>query len=71
MEVLDSYYESGDLLVRLWRDARKEVVKDKYAVVTLAGRCRTAFRRTTGTALHSGCARPHEQPPHTVVATSR
>ncbi|MFJ4981612.1 helix-turn-helix domain-containing protein [Streptomyces coeruleorubidus] len=30
MEDLDSYYESGDLLVRLWRDARKEVIKDKY-----------------------------------------
>ncbi|MFE7836304.1 helix-turn-helix domain-containing protein [Streptomyces sp. NPDC057474] len=30
MEDLDTYYESGDLLVRLWRDARKEVIKDKY-----------------------------------------
>lgn len=30
MEDLDTYYESGDLLVRLWRDARTEVVKDKY-----------------------------------------
>ncbi|MFF7163890.1 helix-turn-helix domain-containing protein [Streptomyces sp. NPDC008086] len=30
MEDLDSYHSSGDLLVRLWRDARKEVVKDKY-----------------------------------------
>jgi transcriptional regulator with XRE-family HTH domain len=30
MEDLDTYYGSGDLLVRLWRDARKEVVKDKY-----------------------------------------
>ena len=30
MEDLDSYHGSGDLLVRLWRDARKEVVKDKY-----------------------------------------
>ncbi|WP_432119663.1 helix-turn-helix domain-containing protein [Streptomyces sp. bgisy032] len=30
MEDLDSYYGSGDLLVRLWRDARKEVVKDRY-----------------------------------------
>lgn len=30
MEDLDSYYECGDLLVRLWRDARKEVIKDKY-----------------------------------------
>ncbi|WP_326581280.1 helix-turn-helix domain-containing protein [Streptomyces sp. NBC_00481] len=30
MEDLDTYYDSGDLLVRLWRDARKEVIKDKY-----------------------------------------
>ncbi|BBC34396.1 DNA-binding protein [Streptomyces graminofaciens] len=30
MEDLDVYYGSGDLLVRLWRDARKEVIKDKY-----------------------------------------
>ncbi|WEH17051.1 helix-turn-helix transcriptional regulator [Streptomyces sp. VNUA24] len=30
MEDLDTYYESGGLLVRLWRDARKEVIKDKY-----------------------------------------
>ncbi|WP_328506787.1 helix-turn-helix domain-containing protein [Streptomyces sp. NBC_00391] len=30
MEDLDAYYDSGDLLVRLWRDARKEVIKDKY-----------------------------------------
>ncbi|MGW0334539.1 helix-turn-helix domain-containing protein [Streptomyces sp. NPDC003011] len=30
MEDLDGYYGAGDLLVRLWRDARKEVVKDKY-----------------------------------------
>jgi hypothetical protein len=30
MEDLDSYYGSGDLLVRLWREARREVVKDKY-----------------------------------------
>jgi transcriptional regulator with XRE-family HTH domain len=30
MEDLDSYHGSGDLLVRLWRDARKEVIKDKY-----------------------------------------
>ncbi|GAB2752862.1 helix-turn-helix domain-containing protein [Streptomyces bullii] len=30
MEDLDSYYGSGDLLVRLWHDARREVVKDKY-----------------------------------------
>ncbi|MEV5339044.1 helix-turn-helix transcriptional regulator [Streptomyces sp. NPDC052676] len=30
MEDLDSYYRSGDLLVRLWREARREVVKDKY-----------------------------------------
>ncbi|KFG02730.1 DNA-binding protein [Streptomyces scabiei] len=30
MEDLDTYYECGDLLVRLWRDARKEVIKDKY-----------------------------------------
>ncbi|WP_215456471.1 helix-turn-helix transcriptional regulator [Streptomyces sp. ATCC 21386] len=30
MEDLDTYYGSGDLLVRLWRDARREVIKDKY-----------------------------------------
>ncbi|MFF0160268.1 helix-turn-helix domain-containing protein [Streptomyces sp. NPDC005263] len=30
MEDLDLYHGSGDLLVRLWKDARKEVVKDKY-----------------------------------------
>ncbi|MER6381713.1 helix-turn-helix transcriptional regulator [Streptomyces sp. NPDC001250] len=30
MEDLDSYYGTDRLLVRLWRDARKEVVKDKY-----------------------------------------
>ncbi|WP_149830405.1 helix-turn-helix domain-containing protein [Streptomyces tailanensis] len=30
MEDLDRYYGSGDLLVRLWRDARMEVIKDKY-----------------------------------------
>ncbi|EKX65052.1 XRE family transcriptional regulator [Streptomyces ipomoeae] len=30
MEDLDTYYGSGDLLVRLWEDARKEVIKDKY-----------------------------------------
>ncbi|MFF8026480.1 helix-turn-helix domain-containing protein [Streptomyces sp. NPDC007896] len=30
MEDLDRYYDSGDLLVRLWRDARKDVIKDKY-----------------------------------------
>ncbi|MEV5527717.1 helix-turn-helix domain-containing protein [Streptomyces prunicolor] len=30
MEDLDSYHGSGDLLVRLWRDARDEVVKDEY-----------------------------------------
>ncbi|MFI1709507.1 helix-turn-helix domain-containing protein [Streptomyces griseoruber] len=30
MEDLDSCHGSGDLLVRLWRDARKEVIKDKY-----------------------------------------
>lgn len=30
MEDLDGYHGSGDLLVRLWRDARKEVVKDEY-----------------------------------------
>ncbi|MDX3641210.1 helix-turn-helix transcriptional regulator [Streptomyces sp. MB09-02B] len=30
MEDLDTYYGSGDLLVRLWREARKEVIKDKY-----------------------------------------
>lgn len=27
---LDRYHGTGDLLVRLWRDARKEVIKDKY-----------------------------------------
>ncbi|MGC0376441.1 helix-turn-helix domain-containing protein [Streptomyces sp. SAI-229] len=30
MEDLDRYHGSGDLLVGLWRDARKEVIKDKY-----------------------------------------
>ena len=30
MEDLDTYHGSGDLLVRLWRDARDEVVKDEY-----------------------------------------
>jgi hypothetical protein len=30
MEDLDSYYGCGDLLVREWRDARREVIKDKY-----------------------------------------
>ncbi|MFI1483327.1 helix-turn-helix domain-containing protein [Streptomyces sp. NPDC020747] len=30
MEDLDTHYGSGDLLVRLWRDARKDVIKDKY-----------------------------------------
>ncbi|MFJ9589230.1 helix-turn-helix domain-containing protein [Streptomyces acidicola] len=30
MEDLDRYYGCGDLLVRLWRDARKDVIKDKY-----------------------------------------
>ncbi|WNZ10472.1 helix-turn-helix transcriptional regulator [Streptomyces sp. 11x1] len=30
MEDLDTYYGAGDLLVRLWRDARKEVIKDQY-----------------------------------------
>ncbi|MBD9724799.1 helix-turn-helix transcriptional regulator [Streptomyces caniscabiei] len=30
MEDLDTYYGSRDLLVRLWREARKEVIKDKY-----------------------------------------
>ena len=30
MEDLDAYHGSGDLLVRLWREARKEVVKDEY-----------------------------------------
>lgn len=30
MEDLDRYYDTGDLLVRLWRDAHKEVIKDKY-----------------------------------------
>ena len=30
MEDLDGYHGSGDLLVRLWRDARNEVVKDEY-----------------------------------------
>ncbi|KUN94487.1 helix-turn-helix domain-containing protein [Streptomyces caeruleatus] len=30
MEDLDAYYGTGDLLVRLWRDARKDVIKDKY-----------------------------------------
>ncbi|AWL39031.1 MULTISPECIES: helix-turn-helix transcriptional regulator [unclassified Streptomyces] len=30
MEDLDRYYESGDLLVRLWKVARREVFKDRY-----------------------------------------
>ncbi len=30
MEDLDRYHGTGDLLVRLWRDAHKEVIKDKY-----------------------------------------
>ncbi|MGC0204672.1 helix-turn-helix domain-containing protein [Streptomyces levis] len=30
MEDLDSYYGSGGLLVREWREARREVIKDKY-----------------------------------------
>ncbi|MFF5959425.1 helix-turn-helix domain-containing protein [Streptomyces luteogriseus] len=30
MEDLDSYYGCGDLLVREWREARREVIKDKY-----------------------------------------
>lgn len=30
MEDLDAYYGTGDQLVRLWRDARKDVIKDKY-----------------------------------------
>ncbi|UUU23184.1 helix-turn-helix domain-containing protein [Streptomyces sp. DSM 40750] len=30
MEDLDTYYDSGDLLVRLWKDAQREVIKDKY-----------------------------------------
>lgn len=30
MEDLDTYYGSGDLLVHLWRDARKEVIKGQY-----------------------------------------
>ncbi|GAA2765035.1 helix-turn-helix transcriptional regulator [Streptomyces paradoxus] len=30
MEDLDSYYGCGDLLAREWRDARREVIKDKY-----------------------------------------
>jgi transcriptional regulator with XRE-family HTH domain len=30
MEELDRYHGSGDLLVGLWQDARKEVFKDKY-----------------------------------------
>ncbi|NGO46530.1 helix-turn-helix domain-containing protein [Streptomyces ureilyticus] len=30
MEDLDRYHGTDDLLVRLWRDARKEVIKDKY-----------------------------------------
>lgn len=30
MEDLGRYYGCGDLLVRLWRDARKDVIKDKY-----------------------------------------
>lgn len=30
MEDLDAYYGTADQLVRLWRDARKDVIKDKY-----------------------------------------
>ncbi|MGI5196988.1 helix-turn-helix domain-containing protein [Streptomyces sp. CA-288835] len=30
MEDLDRYHGTDDLLVRLWRDARQEVIKDKY-----------------------------------------
>ncbi|MGW4020891.1 helix-turn-helix domain-containing protein [Streptomyces sp. NPDC005009] len=30
MEDLDTYYETGDLLVRLWKLARMEVFKDQY-----------------------------------------
>lgn len=30
MEDLDAYYETGDLLVRLWKLARMEVFKDQY-----------------------------------------
>jgi transcriptional regulator with XRE-family HTH domain len=30
MEDLDAYYGTGDQLARLWRDARKDVIKDKY-----------------------------------------
>ncbi|MGW6910191.1 helix-turn-helix domain-containing protein [Streptomyces sp. NPDC054940] len=30
MEDLDAYYGTADRLVRLWRDARKDVIKDKY-----------------------------------------
>ncbi|MGW6547977.1 helix-turn-helix domain-containing protein [Streptomyces massasporeus] len=30
MEDLDTYYGCGDLLVREWREARREVIKDKY-----------------------------------------
>lgn len=30
MEDLDTYYETGDLLVRLWKLARTEVFKDQY-----------------------------------------
>ncbi|UUU32890.1 helix-turn-helix domain-containing protein [Streptomyces sp. CA-210063] len=30
MEDLDTYYDSGDLLVRLWKDTQREVIKDKY-----------------------------------------
>nr|WP_202530028.1 MULTISPECIES: helix-turn-helix transcriptional regulator [unclassified Streptomyces] len=30
MEDLDRYYKSGDLLVRLWKVARREVFKDRY-----------------------------------------
>ncbi|WP_344539935.1 helix-turn-helix transcriptional regulator [Streptomyces levis] len=33
MEDLDSYYGSGGLLVREWREARREVIKDKYKAV--------------------------------------
>ncbi|MEU8992809.1 helix-turn-helix transcriptional regulator [Streptomyces sp. NPDC048558] len=30
MEDLDAYYGTGDQLVHLWREARKDVIKDKY-----------------------------------------
>ncbi|MGW6641382.1 helix-turn-helix domain-containing protein [Streptomyces iakyrus] len=37
MEDLDSYYGCGDLLVREWREARREVIKDKSGAQTTAG----------------------------------